>query len=92
MIDYPNSTKKRKMFLVLDTSSSSSSRSIPQGLTESAETVSLVKRESNGRQQRQRKSVKDRNWVLKKKDTLRRKGEAVPQDTKFTARKRRPKF
>jgi 18S rRNA (guanine1575-N7)-methyltransferase len=33
--------------------------------------------------------TKDKGWVLKKKDKLRRKGHEVKPDTKYTARKRR---
>lgn len=33
--------------------------------------------------------TKDKGWVLKKKDKLRRKGHQVKPDTKYTARKRR---
>lgn len=42
---------------------------------------------------RKRKSgggkVKDREWVLKKKEQMRRKGYDISQDSKYTARKRR---
>lgn len=38
---------------------------------------------------KQRTSVKDRDWVVRKKETQRRKGDTVPADSKFTARKRK---
>jgi 18S rRNA (guanine1575-N7)-methyltransferase len=40
-----------------------------------------------------RTSVKDRDWVLRKKEAQRRRGDVVvPADSKYTARKRKPKF
>lgn len=35
---------------------------------------------------------KGREWILKKKDQMRRKGNVVPPDTKYTARKRKTRF
>jgi hypothetical protein len=40
----------------------------------------------------QRKGVKDREWVQSKKDRARRQGKETRADSKFTARKRKPKF
>lgn len=50
-----------------------------------------------GARQRQKmakiqKSTKDRSWVLRKKELYRKRGKDVKDDTKYTARKRRPKF
>lgn len=42
---------------------------------------------------KQRKSVKNRDWVLHKKEVARTRGKKdVPFDSKYTGRKRRPKF
>lgn len=38
------------------------------------------------------KATKDRNWVLRKKELYRKRGKDVKEDTKYTARKRRPRF
>lgn len=38
------------------------------------------------------KATKDRNWVLRKKELYRKRGKVVKDDTKYTARKRRPRF
>ena len=38
------------------------------------------------------RTVKDRSWVLAKKDRRRRQGLETPRDTKYTGRKRGPKF
>lgn len=47
-----------------------------------------VRREKGGK----RAAIKDKDWILKKKELNKRRGKAVPHDSKFTARKRRPKF
>lgn len=38
------------------------------------------------------KATKDRAWVLRKKELYRKRGKDVKTDTKYTARKRRPRF
>lgn len=38
------------------------------------------------------KATKDRAWVLRKKELYRKRGKDVKADTKYTARKRRPRF
>jgi 18S rRNA (guanine1575-N7)-methyltransferase len=44
------------------------------------------------RQKTNKKGKKDKNWVIKKKDQMRKKGNTVPPDTKYTARKRKARF
>lgn len=39
-----------------------------------------------------KKSAKDRSWVLRKKELKRKRGAVVKEDSKYTARKRRPRF
>lgn len=41
---------------------------------------------------RSRTPVKSRDWVMRKKETQRRQGKLVREDSKYTARSRRPKF
>ena len=38
------------------------------------------------------KKGKGKEWVLKKKEQMRRRGHDVPPDTKYTARKRKARF
>ena len=58
---------------------------------------SLQKTVKIGPRQRQKlakiqKATKDRAWVLRKKELYRKRGKDVKEDTKYTARKRRPRF
>lgn len=54
--------------------------------------VCLSDRHRPRKKQRLNKKGKGRDWVLKKKEQMRRKGNAVPPDTKYTARKRKARF
>lgn len=52
----------------------------------------IIRRNDSRIRSSKRKPGKDKNWVLKKKEQLRAKGDKTANDSKFTARKRRPKF
>lgn len=97
VVDYPNSTKRKKYYLCLfigNQGQGPGEQSLPQGLSDECDqdsTVSVLAGRSE-RKGKQRKPVKDRNWVMQKKELRRKRGEAVPLDSKYTARKRRPKF
>ncbi|KIY43596.1 S-adenosyl-L-methionine-dependent methyltransferase [Fistulina hepatica ATCC 64428] len=101
VVDYPNSNKAKKIFLCLFVGGGGGSQQVPQGLDgEAAEERDAriryekrreraTRREASGK----RKSVKDKDWILKKKELYRKRGkEGVPRDSKFTGRKRRPLF
>jgi 18S rRNA (guanine1575-N7)-methyltransferase len=86
VVDFPESTRKKKYFLTL---SVGGTLLIPQGLTDDSSTSRNI---SQKKMQKKRGNVKDRDWVLRKKEARRRKGDIVPPDTKYTARKRRVQF
>ncbi|KAL7746241.1 18S rRNA (guanine1575-N7)-methyltransferase [Sorochytrium milnesiophthora] len=106
VVDYPNSTKARKTYLVLFAGqrdgATSSKPSLPQGLSgdggDDEQSVRYsagklhdphARRRANGK----RKGVKDKEWIQNKKDQARSKGvKQVANDSKYTGRKRRPKF
>ena len=97
VVDFPNSTKAKKSFLCLTAGSRPDSKQYrPEALGDGADTV------QNGRRQRpakkgkrgagHRDSVKSRDWIAKKKERQRLQGREVREDSKFSARRRRPKF
>ncbi|CAG2175344.1 unnamed protein product [Oppiella nova] len=92
VVDFPNSTKAKKMFLVLF--AGGTAQQLPKGLTESNDnTVPYSsKREITGRGQPSRAPKKSRQWILDKKERRRRQGKHVRADTKYTARKRSARF
>ncbi|CAI9102888.1 OLC1v1001255C2 [Oldenlandia corymbosa var. corymbosa] len=106
VVDFPHSTKRRKEYLVLTCGPPSLSSATPKAKGEDEEscsddessddegnqTVSISDRHRPRKKQKLNKKVKGREWVLKKKEQMRRKGNVVPQDTKYTARKRKARF
>ncbi|XP_050373504.1 18S rRNA (guanine-N(7))-methyltransferase RID2 [Argentina anserina] len=106
VVDYPNSSKKRKEYLVLTCGPPSVNSSVPEGKSEDEDssfdedssedeenqTVSISDRHRPRKKQRTTKKGKGRDWLLKKKDQMRRKGNVVPPDTRYTGRKRKARF
>ncbi|KAE8702065.1 pumilio-like protein 6 [Hibiscus syriacus] len=54
--------------------------------------VSISDRHRPRKKQKINKRGKGREWVLRKKEQMRRKGNIVPRDTNYTARKRKARF
>ncbi|KAG1891154.1 S-adenosyl-L-methionine-dependent methyltransferase [Suillus subluteus] len=97
VVDYPNSKKARKVFLCLFVGGGGTQQQIPKGVEgEDDEQVRFERRREKERKRDvsgKRKNMKDRDWILKKKELYRQRGkEGVPRDSKFTGRKRKPVF
>ncbi|KAJ8767332.1 hypothetical protein K2173_017376 [Erythroxylum novogranatense] len=105
VVDYPHSTKNRKEYLVLTCGPPSLSTATPKGKGEDGEsgsdeefsdeenqTIRTSDRHRPRKKQKTTKKGKGREWLLKKKEQMRRKGNTVPPDTKYTGRKRKSKF
>ncbi|KII88374.1 hypothetical protein PLICRDRAFT_161397 [Plicaturopsis crispa FD-325 SS-3] len=100
VVDYPNSKKARKVFLCLFVGGGGGGASqVPKGLDGEAVDEDEVKFERRRERERtrdrsgKRKTVKGKDWILKKKELYRQRGkESVPKDSKFTGRQRRPVF
>ncbi|KAJ6416224.1 hypothetical protein OIU84_004931 [Salix udensis] len=104
VMDYPHSTKSRKEYLVLTCGPPSISTSVPRGKGEYGESCSedesseenqmvcISDRNRPKKKQKISRKGKGREWIFKKKEQLRRKGNAVPPDTRYTGRKRKARF
>ena len=97
VIDFPNSSKAKKVFLVLFTGGVPKSMPKALGEDEMVEDLPDSINYSNKRERvkalRQGKaSVKSRQWILEKKERRRRQGKDVRVDTKYTGRKRSGRF
>ncbi|KAG2692059.1 hypothetical protein I3760_08G034700 [Carya illinoinensis] len=106
VVDFPHSTKRRKEYLVLTCGPPSISTSVPKGKGEDGEscsedessddeaeqTVCISDRHRPRKKQKLTRKGKGREWILRKKEQKRRRGDEVPLDTKYTARKRKPRF
>ena len=91
VVDYPNSTKAKKFFLVLMTGGGA--QPLPKALgTETAHQSSHQVKYENTRDRvknaRGKPMKKSRDWILEKKERRRKQGKDVRPDTKFTGRKR----
>ncbi|GLC35268.1 hypothetical protein PLESTB_000582800 [Pleodorina starrii] len=99
VVDYPHSTRAKKYFLVLMVGTSSA---VPQakGLDgsepEDEEEAAQVKMAGRDRNKRRKtggggggSGGKGRDWVLKKKEQMRKKGYDIAPDSKYTGRKRK---
>ena len=102
VVDYPNSTKAKKYFLCLSVGGGGE---LPRGLTGDEEAdlhgaderrtvmVGRVReKKKGGKAGRERAGVKTKEWIVAKKERQRRQGKTVIADSKFTGRKRRPRF
>ncbi|XP_010451922.1 PREDICTED: probable 18S rRNA (guanine-N(7))-methyltransferase [Camelina sativa] len=104
VVDYPHSTKKRKEFLVLtcgsvQTSIQTGKNECDEGCSEDdfsedeeSGMVSMSDRNRPRKRQKPNKKGKTREWILRKKEQSRRKGNDVPADSKYTGRKRKSCF
>lgn len=103
VVDYPNSTKAKKHYLVL---SFERSYKAPEGLTgvegallnEERAGVRVADKDpkKKGKKQRAPKKKKGggktKEWILHKKETQRKRGKETREDTKYTGRKRPTRF
>jgi 18S rRNA (guanine1575-N7)-methyltransferase len=101
VVDYPNSAKAKKHYLVLSFDRSNAQRGRAAGLTGAEETeqqqhVTVGSTPISDRKRKKapkkKKGVKTKEWIIHKKATQRKKGKDVRPDTKYTARRRPHKF
>ena len=104
VVDYPNSAKAKKHYLVLSCdkgghpSKSKQPMSMSTGISGKQEHVTVgkisadAKRNGKNKPIRKNKGIKTKEWILNKKETQRKKGKNVRPDTKYTARRRPTKF
>ncbi|KAK8471077.1 hypothetical protein PHAVU_003G141775 [Phaseolus vulgaris] len=106
VVDFPHSSKRRKEFLVLTCGQRSVNSSVSKGKNEDGESCSDEDSEDEEnqtvcisdrhrprkKQKRNNKNGKGKEWILRKKEQMRRRGNAVPSDSKYTGRKRKDRF
>nr|QBH74341.1 hypothetical protein [Orthoderella ornata] len=90
VVDFPNSTKAKKFFLVLMTGGSAP---LPKALgQEETEGVTYTSKREQMKKMRGKPLKKSRDWILEKKERRRRQGKHTCADTKYTGRKRSGRF
>ena len=93
VVDFPNSTKAKKFFLVLMTGGAAP---LPAALGAEQSGGQQLGARFESRRERANirgKSVKkSKDWILEKKERARKKGKEVRADSKFTGRKRKDRW
>jgi len=94
VVDYPNSTKAKKHYLCLSmdrhhTNSKTNDTELPR-----APGIVVVNERTQQSHQRRisKKFVKNKQWVIQKKEHQRSLGRNIQSDSKFTGRKRKDRF
>ncbi|KAI6144787.1 S-adenosyl-L-methionine-dependent methyltransferase [Pisolithus thermaeus] len=97
VLDYPNSKKAKKVFLCLFVGSGGGQQ-LPEGLEGEEDDQARFERRREKEKKRdrggKRKALKDKVWILKKKQAshIPLGKEGVPRDSKYTGRRRKPNF
>ena len=92
-VDYPESASARKYYLVLNTAVEGKLGVVVQtGKTDEEVCDKAKKRIKKRRSKNGKFDFKSKFWVYQKKERQRRQGKEVRLDTKYTGRKRKPKF
>jgi len=98
VVDYPNSTKAKKHYLVLTFDRTyKAPRGLADGSLLAKDSVRVDRQDyakgKKGRMHKKKKGGgKNRDWIMHKKEVQRKKGKDVRPDTKYTGRKRADKF
>ncbi|XP_078044559.1 18S rRNA (guanine-N(7))-methyltransferase [Augochlora pura] len=91
VVDFPNSTKAKKFFLVLMTGGPMALPR-PLGVNDANTVVSYAARREQIKKARGKPLKKSRDWIAEKKERRRRQGKNVPEDSKYTGRRRCGRF
>ena len=93
VVDYPNSTKAKKYFLCLCAGNAEYNYQVPEALQDENEeqvkfTVGTTRENHKSKKggKKSKRDYKHRDWVIMKKDRLRKKGIEVKPDSKYTGR------
>ncbi|KAK6456822.1 S-adenosyl-L-methionine-dependent methyltransferase [Scheffersomyces xylosifermentans] len=86
IIDDPESKRHKKYYLVLTAGSSERSVNLAGATMDAPETQKRMNKKAL------KKFESKKDFIARKKETMKRRGKKVALDSKFTARKRRPRF
>ena len=85
-------TKNAKIYLVLHIGGGDVTAAVADMENVIVEDNRRVARELQGKRKRGKEIKGSKNWILKKKEQMQNKGKVVKATSKYTGRKRRPKF
>lgn len=95
IVDYPNSTKAKKIFLCLMVGGGTV-QELPRALTDSGSSSQVSnqnrRKSFSSSSKTSKPALKSREWILNKKERRRKQGLEVRPDTKYSGRKRPKAF
>lgn len=89
VVDYPNSSKAKKIYLVLMLGSA---QQLPRGIDDEGAQRTQALYQRREKIKHMRGKPPKREWIKQKKDRRRKQGKDVRADSKFSGRKRSSKF
>lgn len=91
VVDFPNSAKAKKYYLVLMTGGV---QQLPEalGAETSSDQIPYSKKRDMIKNIRGKNVKKSRDWILQKKERRRQQGNETREDSKYTGRKRSGRF
>lgn len=99
VVDFPNSQKRKKYYLVLFCGEQMANQELPQAMMEEHEVQVEARFNKKNkvlmkdlRKKLKKGEISQRDWIDAKKQKRIRQGKQVARDSAYTGRKRRPKF
>ncbi|XP_035690852.1 probable 18S rRNA (guanine-N(7))-methyltransferase [Branchiostoma floridae] len=92
VIDFPNSTRAKKFFLVLFAGGTMTKLPKALGTDDRAHQAHFTDTRERGKGKPRKSVKKSRDWIMEKKERRRRQGKEVRPDSRYTGRKRSNKF
>lgn len=92
VVDFPNSTKAKKFFLVLMTGGVIQQLPPALGTEENSDQIPYSRKRENYKNMKGKSVKKSKDWIMHKKERRRQQGSDTRADSKYTARKRSGRF
>ncbi|XP_078681071.1 18S rRNA (guanine-N(7))-methyltransferase-like [Branchiostoma floridae x Branchiostoma belcheri] len=92
VVDFPNSTRAKKFFLVLFAGGAMTKLPKALGTDDRVHQAHFTDIRERGKGKNRKSVKKSRDWIMEKKERRRRQGKEVRPDSKYTGRKRSNKF
>ncbi|XP_065663462.1 probable 18S rRNA (guanine-N(7))-methyltransferase isoform X2 [Hydra vulgaris] len=92
VVDYPNSSRAKKMFLCLFAGVNMTKLPQALGTDDSSTTIDYTNSRQSNKFMIGKPAKKSKAWIVQKKDRRKRQGKDVRADSKYSGRKRKPQF
>jgi len=95
IVDFPNSTKAKKIFLSMTCGDVDPNRPVPAALGEAStkrEQATFMRAKTSAMRKNGKGIKNSREWIIEKKERNKRQNKEVRDTTKYTGRKRKTRF